>query len=491
MEKEDLRNFRLYMDRIRSDQYDRKMMDLFDAIREGEDEDDLEIRAALYPDGNRNAFYRLKNRLLSDVQRSLLMLHNELDPQTRVLNYIMLSRWCQYRTEWEAARGLLERAAKICESERIPRWHVLVHEELLALSREDVELDPEPIVQELRRLDKEYHGFREFSQGLAIVSHKLRRTNLGATDQSSLDQLSAIREQIGELYNPENPDFQWELYRVIREILLEKKDYEALESYLMVFHQEMEENGGFTKAYLRERIVLISWIVNTLSQNKKFEDSLTWAAHLKEVLEEQNQRYFQAFLWTYYQALVVNFTCLGKLDEAVEQLEELMGKAVTQLPQQYIPYLNMNLFRLYHYQGKTKSSLQMLGEIFQQGQDKKLEEQVMVSGRIAEILLRMEDRDWEFASYKYKEVRRKFRKLLEHPDFSGHLEMLQLIRVWIKEASIVPDGKMEALAEEFLNNSDVSFKTGDFINYKAWVFSQLHGENYFKTVQSWMTSPPE
>lgn len=491
MEKEDLRNFRLYADRIRSDQFDRKMMDLFDAIQVGVDEDGQEIRRTLYPEGNNNAFYRLKNRLLSDVQRSLLMLHHELDPQTKVLKYIMLARWCQFRTEWEGARGLLERAAKICESERIPRWHLLVYEELLSLSREDVTLDPEPIVLELRKLDLEYQDLRQYSQTLAIVSHKLRRTNVSSPDNNVLEQLTEIKDQLGGLTDTENPDLQWELHHVIREILLERHDYTALEVFLIDAYQKMNENGAFTKAYLREKIVLISWIVNTLSQNRKFEQSLEWTEILKEGLEEQNQRYYQAFLWAYYQALMVNHTCLGNLDEAVSHLEVLMEQAIGQLPRQYLPYVRMNLFRLYHYQGNIRASIQILTDMFQNGEEKELEPQMMLSSRIAEVLLRIEDKDWEFAAYKYKEVRRKFRRLFEDPAYAGHLEMTQLLRAWIKQAALSPDSKLESLATAFVDNPSVSFKTGGFINYKAWVYARLHQESYFETVQSWMTTPPE
>lgn len=491
MEKEDLRNFRLYADRIRSDQFDRKMMDLFESIQEGEDEDGQEIRRALYPTGNSNAYYRLKNRLLSDIQRSLLMLHHELDPQTRVLKYIMLARWCQYRTEWEGARVLLERAAKICDSERIPRWHVLVYEELLALSREDVELDPEPIVLELRRLDREYQDLRRYSQTLAIVSHKLRRTNLRSPDQDVLEDLTQIRSQLGELADTGNPDLQWELNQVVREILLERQDYVALETYLIDSYQKMNETGAFTKAYLREKIVLISWIVNTLSQNRKFEDSLTWTALLKEVLEEQNQRYYQTFLWTYHQALMVNHTCLGKLDDAVKHLEDLVEQSMDQLPQQYVPYVKMNLFRLYLYQGDIRSCMQTLTDMFQNGEEKELDPKMILSSRIAEILLRIEDKDWEFAAYKYKEVRRKFRKLFEDPAYSGHLKMIQLIRVWIKQEVLLPNDKLAPLADAFLRDESISFRTGEFINYKAWVYVRVYQESYFQTVQNWMKTPPD
>lgn len=491
MEKEDLRNFRLFSERIRSDQFDRKMVDLFEAIHDGQNEDDPNLRISLYPEGNRNAFYRLKNRLLTEVQRSLLILHHELDPQSKVLKLLMLSRWCLYRGEWEGAKTLLEKAGKICETERIPRYHVLIYEELLDLSREDINIDPTPYVKRLRELDHEYEGFREFNQTLALVTHNLKRTNLSAPDESMLTQLTDIRAQLDQLPRSDHPDQQWQFHQVVREILLEKKEYDSLESFLLQSYNELEAGGAFTKAYLREKIVLISWIISTLTQNRKFEASLEWTTHLQEALEDQNGRYQQTFAWTYVQALVINYTCLGRLSEAEDHLVNLTRNSSEYLPSQHRPYLLMNLFKISHYKGNVSGALTTLTEMFNDGLAKQLPEEIQLSGRIAEIIGRMEIADWEFAEYRYKETRRKFRKLLETPAGSDHLSILLLLRSWIRSTSLAPIDKIRQQAEGYLATEGLNPSAGEFINFHAWVSAQLLGKPYFDVVISRMIGSEE
>lgn len=486
MEKEDLRNFRLFAERIRSDRFDKKMIDLFEAIHRGLPEDDPSLRLELYPEGNRNAFYRLKNRLQAEVQRSLLLLHHELDPRSKVLKLLMLSRWCQYRGEWEGARMLLEQAGKICETERIPRYHVLIYEELLELSREDINIDPAPYVQRLRELDQEYKGFREFNQTLALVTHNLKRTNLTAPDESMLSQLAQIKTQLDTFPRSDHPDQQWQFHQVVREILLEKKEYTSLESFLLSSYEDLQESGAFTKSYLREKIVLISWIINTLTQNRKFEASLIWAAQLKEALEEQHRRYEQTFVWTYYQALIINYTYLGRLEEAEEQLIHLTGSSREYLPPQHLPYVLMNRFRISHYRGNAQGALSTLSELFSGDLVRQMEEETRLSGRIAEIITRLELSDWEFANYQYKETRRKFRSFLDSEAGTDHLSMLTLLRPWIRSGVRTPGEKIRQAAAILLQPGNLSLSAGAFINYHAWLSARLAGTSYFEIVRSRM-----
>ena len=490
MEKEDLRNFRLFAERVRSDQFDRKIIDLFDAVLEGTHEDDDELQDSLYPGGNRNAYYRLKNRLLTEVQRSLLVLHHDLDPQTQVMKLLMISRWLQFRAEWEGAGMVLEKAAKLCEKERIPRWHMLVYEEWLALSREDPRIDPLPIVERLRALDKEYQGWREFSQTLALVSHRLRRTNLSQTDQEMVSRLREIQEQLMAMPAYDQPDHHWQLHQVVRETLLEQRDYANLETYLLEAYGDLQRKGAFAKAYLREKIVLLSWIVNTLSQNRKFHTSLEWAERLHEALQEQNQRYFQAFCWTYSQALVVNFTCLGQLDQAIQHLLSLQESSKESLPVTALPFLTMNLIRLLHYQGETKAALQHLMNMINGDQFQSLSTSIQLSAAISELILRIEGQDAEFAAYRYKELRRKFRPQLDDPAFTVHMEMLNVLRLWIKDGQVLPEGKARKLALAYLRNSDIPLNAGEVINYKGWMYAKLARKNVFEVARDWMLNPP-
>ncbi|HRI42299.1 MAG TPA: hypothetical protein PLW54_11530, partial [Bacteroidia bacterium] len=75
MTRDEVRFFKLFSGRShdRADRLDKR---LFDLIRQaGEEYDDDKAFERLYEEGNKNAYYRLKNRLLQDVGKSLTLQH--------------------------------------------------------------------------------------------------------------------------------------------------------------------------------------------------------------------------------------------------------------------------------------------------------------------------------------------------------------------------------------------------------------------------------
>ncbi|HXC03854.1 MAG TPA: hypothetical protein VNZ86_03830, partial [Bacteroidia bacterium] len=84
--KEEQRHFKLFANRTNASG-SRKDLLLFDYIRNSfPDYDESSIQEKLYGKGDKNSLYRLKNRLLSDVQRSLTLQYFEDSDYTLILN---------------------------------------------------------------------------------------------------------------------------------------------------------------------------------------------------------------------------------------------------------------------------------------------------------------------------------------------------------------------------------------------------------------------
>ena len=78
MSKEDVRHLKLYLNRTRSNKDNRKDVELFDYIRKtGQKYDESRIFQKLYDSKDKNALYRLKNRLLASGN------HNDLSTPGR------------------------------------------------------------------------------------------------------------------------------------------------------------------------------------------------------------------------------------------------------------------------------------------------------------------------------------------------------------------------------------------------------------------------
>ena len=104
LNKEEIRNFKLYTTRIHFGDKDKKLVQIFDRIKKDnmdEFSDDLVVE--FFKDKNKNAYYRLKNRLVSDIEYSLLMLNRAKDERLKILNWLQLVRIFSYKSEYEKA----------------------------------------------------------------------------------------------------------------------------------------------------------------------------------------------------------------------------------------------------------------------------------------------------------------------------------------------------------------------------------------------------
>lgn len=79
LNKEQVRFFKMYLSRIETED-DRKDVLLFDYIRKsGEKFDEEKIFSRLYKGNEKNSFYRLKNRLMREVNKSLTIHHQNAE----------------------------------------------------------------------------------------------------------------------------------------------------------------------------------------------------------------------------------------------------------------------------------------------------------------------------------------------------------------------------------------------------------------------------
>jgi len=92
MNKEEIRHYKLFIKRT-SIQNERKDEILFDYTKRNfENFNEEKISTILYNKEDKNAYYRLKNRLLEDIGKSLLLQHYKDNSTNIIVNYILLSR---------------------------------------------------------------------------------------------------------------------------------------------------------------------------------------------------------------------------------------------------------------------------------------------------------------------------------------------------------------------------------------------------------------
>src|ERR1035438_688780 len=93
MNKEEVRHLKMYFARMTID--DRKDIALFDYIRKvGENYDEDKVFASIYNHGeDKNSFYRLKNRLMDDLCKSITLQYFNSDESNNILYLLAISKY--------------------------------------------------------------------------------------------------------------------------------------------------------------------------------------------------------------------------------------------------------------------------------------------------------------------------------------------------------------------------------------------------------------
>ena len=107
LNKEESRFFKLYAGRTNTKD-ERKDLILFDYIKKSDTINEDKISNKLYGK-NKNAFYRLKNRLLTDLNKSLLLQHLNNEEDFSILQNILLSRVFRQKQKNKVAEVYLKK----------------------------------------------------------------------------------------------------------------------------------------------------------------------------------------------------------------------------------------------------------------------------------------------------------------------------------------------------------------------------------------------
>lgn len=152
LNKEEIRSFKLYSGRINTGDGDNKTVKLFDLIKyEGVDEFDNSIVKQLFPAGNINAYYRLKNRLLNDIEQSLLLIHRSKDDRFNIYKLIELANVFRYKSNYHLAFSYLQKAEKKAKQAEHLDLLSIIYDEINELSKDFYKIDPEVYINKKKR----------------------------------------------------------------------------------------------------------------------------------------------------------------------------------------------------------------------------------------------------------------------------------------------------------------------------------------------------
>jgi len=249
MNKEEIRHLKLFLNRTNA-KGERKDVNLFDYVRKsGEDYHEQRILNKLYGKPDKNAFYRLKNRLIEDIGKSLSLQYFSHSDGNLVLHYVNLSRHFQMRHQYDLAFHFLRKAEKRASASMNYELLDLIYADFIRLSIDSLAVNPEDYIKKRKSIGAKLSRVRQIDDVLAAVIYRIRTSaNYSPEDTSILDLLqSTVDDFTNDPQIKESPVLRMKIYQAVSRLLLQQRNYEALEDYLQTTWKEFTDEGLFNK----------------------------------------------------------------------------------------------------------------------------------------------------------------------------------------------------------------------------------------------------
>lgn len=475
MTKEQVRHYKLFQKRSHSKNY-RLDTGLFDFIRKnGLSADEQVIFRKLYPKGSKNSFYRLRHRLLQEVNKSLLLQYVDEEEGLKALFHLAMARFHFKRNHFHLVGYFLKKAE--AEALQVQDHELLdiIYGEYIRLSHELPAIDPEPFIEKRKENGARLLQVRVIDDILAVVTYKMKRSQNFATEQNPvMPMLQEIVDRYADRAElAEHPSLRSRLYHAVTQILLQQRNYPALEEFLLNTYEVFQSEKLFNRANHEMKLQMLVYIVNALFKNNKLSASLQYTELLGKALEEHHRLYYDRFLFFYYNSLVINYSRSDRTKAVSILLEMKANEKICANPlHEMFVYLNLavSYFDLKDY----RSSVRHLHNLYLLDGYKSADASLRFKIAIAELMIRFEMGDYDFLENKIRQIRKEYSSSLSAKGNLREAIMVKAILAMMETGGLQRNKSlMTQIRHYILEEKNEDIRDAQILDYKAWLKEKI------------------
>ncbi|MFT4982402.1 MAG: hypothetical protein ACI9UR_002274 [Bacteroidia bacterium] len=474
LNKEEIRFYKIYSSRIASNQ-PRKDIILFDIIKKERDLFNEDAASSkLYPDGNRNPYYRLKNRLKSELCKSLMVQHFENEDVTQAINLYNLARHYMSRNLFQLAEHFLGKAEKRALGIENLELLDLIYTEFIRLSQEMLNINPETYIFKRQTNESKLKSIRQIDDVLATVKYKLKITqNFSPVDNPVVDMLQETVQKLTDSQELKgSSSLRFKVYQAASQILLSQHDFPNLEDYLRTTYSDFEKENLFNKGNHQTKLQMLTYMVNALFKNNKLEESLDWAEKLKQGMDEFDGLHYDRFMFFYYNSLVINYSKID-MPKAIAILLELEDNEKLKKTPFYTVFVYLNLSIFYFDLADYRESIKRLNQLYHHEKFASTADPLRFRIAILELLIRIELDDTDFLEYRMKQIRKDFSVHLENQENIRESMLLGLVSDMFLKGISPRDERLKDRIKLFTKTTSSRSEDAELVNYNRWLNGKL------------------
>lgn len=475
LNKEDIRSYKLFSSRVEVSS-DRKDWELFDYIKSSAAHyNEALIHERLYKNNPKNSFYRLKNRLLEELGKSILVQNFEVD-EVYAIQLITLARIFFRKGAYEVVYYYLKKAENECSQNESYELLDVIYGEYIKLSTELPAVNPELILEKRQANFRRIQSVRQIDDLLAIINYRFRYTQ---NFQSSSDPIMNVLEQILADYKideelKKSPAFKIKMHTAISKLILQKHDYKRAEAYFLSTYEAFLTEGIFTKGNHNIKLQLLTYIVNCLNKNQKVEEALAFLEKLKEAMEEYDKLLYDKYLIFYQQNRVYSYGIIAP-DKAIEILEEMKSNLTKDSQVFYDVFVYLNLGIRYFIKKDFKKAIKNISQLNLLEVYKSADVQLRFKIAVFELVLRSEVGDMEVFEYRIQQISKEFVDLFKKKENYVSNKLVSILKLLSQHADLKSNPKAKEAINELLEREKEfeSNQPSELVNYFTWLKNKI------------------
>jgi len=468
LNREESRNLKIFLNRTNAST-NRKDIALFDFAKKNYPDinEDLLVDQ-LYGKGDKNSFYRLKNRLQNDIGKSLLVLNYNKSDYYNVLNLMSTAKLFQQKGNYQIAFNYLKKAERKAISNEFFDLLDLIYSDLIRLSHESVEFNPIEYIDKRKENHKSLHVLQEIDDVLAALIYRVKISQNFSTHNYQFTKIlqKTINEYVDSEEVKKSAKLRFKIYHSISRILLQQNDFKSLEEYLQNTYYEFLDEKLFDKSNHETKLQMLTYLVNSLFKNGKIKESLKKADELHLAMKEYNNLLYDKYLFYYYNSLVINYQVTDKKKAIEVLLEAKTKKAIQQLPM-FIVFIYLNLAVFYFDLKDFASAKKNLAKLKREESFSALDNVFRLKINVTELQTFYEIGDIDLFDYQLNIVKKDFKELLTKEEYNREFLFIQIL-------AKLDDSSVQLDTKKFLSlYSEEGMTDNDIIDYNVWLKSKL------------------
>jgi hypothetical protein len=351
----------------------------------------------------------------------------------------------------------------------------IIYSDFIKLSYEMPHLMVEDYIEKSKKNFQKMNQIQDIDNVLAAVNHRLRKAQNYTKSNTKIIEIleKTIKDftQNNEIINSEK--LKIKLFQSTSKLLLQKRKYLELEAFLKHSFEDFKRNSIFNKKNHDLKLQLLTYLVNCLFKNKKYQESLSKAMELQEEMEKYDGFLRKKYLFYYYNGLVINYSRIDKSKAIEILLEAKKEPAIIQSDYHYF-FVCSNLALQYYDHSQYKLAIKTLSRIIQHQNFLNFDDSFQIKIICAELIIRYEIGDFDLIELRFNVIKRRFKSLIQKHNYRRERLLFKIINKLIFTQRIDLNKNLLEDIESLLSiYSDEEAEENDIINYNRWLREKI------------------